>query len=81
MNYRVSAKLQTGKWFGFGNIKENKFGNLQLSFKNTQQFKDFVNEGGEWLNFSLFADDEEKKAMQKATPAPAEYKSTDEIPF
>jgi len=36
--------------------KATKLSQLQASFKNTQQLKDFVNNGGEWLNFSLFED-------------------------
>lgn len=54
-NFKVSAK-RNGKWWNFGSIKKNQYGNLQLSFKNTQELKEFVNKGGDWLNFSLFED-------------------------
>jgi hypothetical protein len=78
MNYKVSGKRKdTGKWWTFGNIKTNQYGNLQLSFKNTDEFKKFIEASGDWLNFSLFPDDEEKKEMQKSTPQTL----SDEIPF
>lgn len=55
MNYKLSTKVN-GKWWTFGNIKINQWGNLQASFKNTEQLKKLILEGGEWINFSLFED-------------------------
>jgi hypothetical protein len=81
MNYKVSAK-KDGKWLNFGRVQTNKYGNLQLSFKNTTDFKKLVNDGGEWLNFSLF---EDKPKEGKSTPPAAYDESTfdenEEIPF
>lgn len=76
MEFNVSAKVN-GKWWTFGRIRNNKFGNLDLSFKNTPELKKFVNEGGEWLNFALFEPREKSGSPQKATPQEA----PDEVPF
>lgn len=89
MNYKVSKKKADGKWWTWGRIKTNQFGNLQLSFKVTDEFKALVNDGSEWLNFSLFDDDEKKVATQKDTDKAlddfrAKIKSEvdqDEVPF
>ncbi len=88
MNFKVSAKLGQGKWWTFGTIKKNQWGNLQLSMKNTQQLKDFVNNGGEWLNFSLFEEDGQKEQtphnQEKADayqPQAALDDDSDLIPF
>lgn len=80
----VSAKRANGKWFNFGKLKTNQYGNLQLSFKNTPEFKAFVNGSGEWINFSLFEDkpkevDVDTEARLKELKESATI--TDEIPF
>lgn len=75
MNFKVSAK-RNDKWFNFGRIAENKWGKLQLSFKNTPELKEHINNGGEWLNFSLFED------KPKEEIAPTQVSDLDdEIPF
>lgn len=83
MNFKASAKVN-GKWWTFGSVKKNQWGNLQLSMKNTQQLKDFVNNGGEWLNFSLFEEEGKpqtahNEAKQDAYQAQPDLDS--EIPF
>jgi hypothetical protein len=78
--YNVSTKVN-GKWWTFGRIKKNQYGNYQLSFKNTDALKKFVSEGGEWLNFSLFEPrDKEEGGAPKAQAKPATTLD-DEIPF
>lgn len=79
--YKVSAK-RNGKWWTFGTIKKNKFDNLQLSMKNTGELKELILLGGEWLNFSLF-DDEEKPKDEASKPSKASKVEDDEqlIPF
>lgn len=74
MNFKVSKKKTDGKWWSWGSIKENQYGNLQLSFKNTPEFKQMINESGDWLNFSLFED------KPKDLPS-AESTTDEEIPF
>jgi hypothetical protein len=85
MNFKISAKLaSTGKFWQFGSIKTNQWGNLQLSMKNTQQLKDFVNNGGEWLNFSLFEEDKQtphNQAKQNGYQPQAKPDLGDEISF
>jgi len=84
MNYKVSAK-RNGKWWTFGSIKKNQFGNLQLSFKNTPELKEFVANGGEWLNLSLFDTDEKKEiapeAQQQLDKLKKSALDSEEIPF
>lgn len=86
MNFKVSAKLN-GKWWTFGSVKTNQYGNLSLSFKNTQQLKDFVNNGGDWLNFSLFDDASEEQTPHNQAkqdgyqPSNAPLDLDDSLPF
>lgn len=81
MECNASAKVN-GKWWTFGRIKKNQYGNYQLSFKNTDVLKKFVNEGGEWLNFSLFEPrDKEEMPQQKPQSKPEKSYDSDEIPF
>ena len=65
-DYNASAKVN-GKWRNFGRIRKNQYGNYQLSFKNTDELKKFINEAGEWLNFSLF-EEKDKEGKQTAKP-------------
>lgn len=74
MKYKVSKKIND-KWQTVGNIGPNKWGNLQLSIKNTPEFKAMVNSDAQWLNFSLFEDE------QKETKPPAPFIDDGEIPF
>lgn len=86
MNYNATKKID-GKWKTFGRIRKNKWDNLQLSFKNTPEFKALVNSNEEWLNFSLFEEkDKEPQAQQDepvSNPPVAEVLNDDgmEIPF
>lgn len=81
MNHKVSVKINN-KWVNFGKVEVNKFGNLSLSIRNTQDFKDFVNNGGQWLNFALFEDSGDKttKKPEKAPVAPL-FDDSETIPF
>lgn len=77
-DYKVSAKRSDGKWWNFGRIKTNQYGNLSLSFKNTPELREHVLQGGEWLNFSLF-EDKPKEGQPKQEVLPPFNDS--EIPF
>lgn len=86
MDHKVSAKKPDGKWWTFGSLKTNQYGNLQLSFKNTDDFKAFVNGSGEWINFSLFEDKPKeepitRKALDDIPEKHRPYSPSDEIPF
>lgn len=79
MNYKVSKK-RGEKFWQYGSIKKNQWGNLQLSMKVTKELKELVNSGEEWLNFSLFSDDGGKnKANSVTSKAPVD--DEDSIPF
>jgi hypothetical protein len=85
MEYNVSAK-RNGKWWNFGKIKTNQYGNQQLSFKKTQEFIDFIASSGDWVSFSLFeAEDKTGRGAVKQKPvAPASSfhdDLSDSIPF
>lgn len=76
MQFKVSAKrADTGKFWGFGKIEKNNFGNLRLSFKKTPEFMEFINGATEWVNFSLFEDKPKDSA-----PPPVNHDSED-LPF
>lgn len=81
---KVSLKVN-GKWWTFGSLKTNQYGNLQLSFKNTPELKKLILEGGEWINFSLFDDEGERKLKPETQAKLDDLKSTafndEEIPF
>lgn len=77
MEYNVSTKVN-GKWFTFGKIKTNQYGNQQLSFKKTKEFVDFIAASGDWINFSLFAPKDDAAPKQETKPT---YDTDSEIPF
>ena len=83
MKYKVSAK-RNDKWWTFGAVKENQYGNLQLSMKNTPELKEHILQGGEWLNFSLFEDKPKEVAPETQAKIDALKNSAaedSEIPF
>lgn len=78
--HKLSAKID-GKWFTFGNVKVNQFGNLQASLKVTPELISFLNSGKQWVNFAMFERDDKDKP---ATPAPVTSAPQDldsDIPF
>jgi hypothetical protein len=66
--FKVSKKLGDGKWFTFGTVKPNQYGNLTLGLVVTEELRKLMAESanGGWLNFSLFEDDGEKKDVKSA---------------
>lgn len=78
MKYNVSKKID-GKWKNFGRIETNKFGNLSLSFRNTQEFKDFITSQGDWVNFALFPAEERIEGGLRKDAGPP--KDDSEVPF
>lgn len=76
--YKVSAKRANGKFWGFGNLKKNQYGNWSIGMKVTPELKELINSNdGKWVNFSLFEDD--KKEPTKSPTAGAVL--SDDIPF
>ncbi len=75
--HKLSAKRpDTGKWWTYGSIKVNQYGNLQAGLRVTPELKALIDANdGKWINFSLFPvgqkADEAKPEQKASTPAPA----------
>lgn len=69
MEYKLSRKNAEKKWWVYGNMRENQWGNQQASFK-VSALKELItlaeNEGSEWVNLSVF---EKKDTKDKDTTA------------
>lgn len=80
--FKISAKNSSGKWWSYGNLKKNEWGNWNIGIRATAELKEKLNavEEGGWVNFSCFADDgEQSPATNSATnDSPVE---SDSIPF
>lgn len=77
--YKVSAKRpDTGKFWQYGNMKTNQYGNQVIGMKVTPELLLLLEANkGNWVNFSLFEDDGQR-------PKPASQPSEvyeDTIPF
>ena len=61
MKYKVSKKIDE-KWLTFGNIKENQCGKLGLGLRCTALLKKMISDTpeGDWINFPLFEDKDNK---------------------
>jgi hypothetical protein len=89
MNYKVSKKNASGKFWSYGNIKQNQWGNLTLGFKVTPELKAIFNDAaeGSWINFSLFEDKpkiESAPTQNYAAASGGEFVAeelNDEMPF
>lgn len=79
MQLKLSAKRADGKWWKFGSVRKSPKGYLQASFKKTPEFMEFINNSGEWVNFSAFEDESQKPQQQAANNYQAPL--DDEIPF
>jgi hypothetical protein len=66
--YKLSAKrADSGKWWIFGNIKKNKYDNVQASLRVTPELKALIEANdGKWVNFSLFPVDEKRDVPEEA---------------
>ena len=88
-NYKVSKKNASGKFWSYGNVKKNQWGNLTLGFKVTPELKSIFLDmpDGSWVNFALFEDkpkEESKPAVTYEAASAGEYGAVDindEIPF
>ena len=58
-NFLIKRKMTDGKYFTFGNVKKNQFGNYSLGLKVTPQLIALLQSAkeGEWVNLNLFLDD------------------------
>lgn len=79
MEAKLSTKLPTGKWWTWGSIKKNQWGNLQASFKVTPELVAlFQEKQGSWINFSVF---EEKQPDTAKADGYAPQQLDDDLPF
>lgn len=93
--YKLSAKrADTGKWWTYGLIKKNQYGNMQAGFRVTPELKALISANdGKWINFSLFEAEAKKEVTPEAqkqlddlythneAKANAYHPIDDEIPF
>lgn len=85
--YKVSAKrLDTGRWWTFGNLKKTSYGNFSIGLRVTEELKNLIRakNDGEYVNFSLFeddADDKTKHEKAKQDGYQPQPELDDEIPF
>lgn len=82
---KLSAKQPNGKWWSYGRLETNKWGNEQVSFKRENLVKLLEDTEGEWINLSLFDDDRKDLPKQDSnanyeTQKPYELEQ-DDIPF
>jgi hypothetical protein len=82
--YEIRAKNASGKWWGYGRVTKNQYGNLQVGMKKNADLValfESVPEGG-WLNLSLFEPrDQQEPRSAAAKSVPREPELDDEIPF
>lgn len=71
MEYKVKHKGPQG-FRSYGNVKTNRFGNLELGLKATPEFKALVadTKEGDWINFSLFQADPAEAPPAKPAGVP-----------
>jgi hypothetical protein len=68
--YEIRAKNGTGKWWGYGRVTRNQYGNLQIGMKKNADLialLEAVPEGG-WINLNLF--EPRDKAEPRSAKAP-----------
>jgi len=87
MDYKLSTKNKNGKFWQYGSIKKNQWGNNQASFK-VSSLKELIelaeSKNSEWVNLSLF-DNVPKPAdshtVEKGNAYQPQPNLDDEIPF
>lgn len=80
--YEIRAKNKLGKWWGYGRITKNQYGNLQIGMKKNADLIalfESVPEGG-WLNLSLF-EPREQQEPRSASAKSAPKELDDSIPW
>ena len=55
--YNLSAKRENGKWWSYGRLEINKYGNWSIGMKVTDELIDMLNsKRGGYFNLSVFED-------------------------
>lgn len=80
--YTLKAKLN-GKFWSFGNLKVNQYGNWQIGMKASEDLQKLIDgANGGWINFSIFEKEDKPAPAQATHAAPvASHAVEDEIPF
>lgn len=81
--YKIAAK-RNGKWWTYGNIKKNQWGNWSMSMKVTPELMALLEEKkGQYVNFSLFEDGKKEVTEEAQQDINKLQKAvdSDEIPF
>lgn len=76
-SFKVAKKVG-GKWKTLGNIKLNKFGNMELGLRNSDELREAITavEPGKWINLSIFPDKKDEVSTDSAADIGA-----DTIPY
>lgn len=78
--YDIKAK-RNGKFWTFGNMKTNQWGNLSLGMKVSDELVELINANrGQWINFSVF-EKTEKPVKYAEQDEPVIDDIADEVPF
>ncbi len=82
--YKVSAK-RNGKFWTFGSLKKNQWGNWSIGLKVTPELKQYMADNdGRYINFSLFEQEEKREVPAEAQEEIKKLNATveqDFIPF
>lgn len=85
MNYEVKVKrTDTGRWWGVGNVRLNKWGNPQLGLRYTKELHDWIaaHKEGDWLNLSLFEPKQDREPTNHTVAKANAYQAeSDDAPF
>lgn len=89
MDYKLSTKNSAGKWWQYGSIKTNQYGNQQVSFA-VSKLKELIelaeSQNKTWVNLCMFEDngDKAQKPSQHTIDKGNAYQvdlDEDSIPF
>lgn len=87
MDYNLSRKNKEGKWWTYGRVRYNKWGNLRASFK-VSSLKELValaeSEQAEWVDLSMFENKQDNAQQQHSFDKGNAFVKDDlddEIPF
>lgn len=82
--YNIKIKGSDGKYVTLGNVREGKFGGVQVGLKATAELAEAIASltarDGRWVNLSILPDDGNRGRDRAIPPRPG-ASLDDEIPF